>query len=163
MKKVIYAGSFDPITNGHLWLIEQGLKLFDELIIAIGDNPSKKYMFSVDERIAMIKDNLPSDARVKIETFSGKFLFNYAKEINVNYVIRGIRNASDYEFEKLLCHVNKNICDEVETIYMIAPKEVAEISSSLIKGFIGTDGWEQVVAKYVPLKVLNTIIEKSNK
>jgi pantetheine-phosphate adenylyltransferase len=161
MKKAIYAGSFDPLTNGHMWLIDRGTKLFDELIIAIGDNPSKKYMFSLNERIAMLEDSLAGYSNITIDKFSGDFLVNYAKKINVNYIIRGIRNSQDYEFEKMLCHVNNDICIDIETLYMIAPREVAEISSSLIKGFIGTNQWQEVVAKYVPENVLNRIINKN--
>ena len=74
MKKAIYAGSFDPLTNGHMWLIDRGTKLFDELIIAIGDNPSKKYMFSLNERIAMLEDSLAGYSNITIDKFSGDFL-----------------------------------------------------------------------------------------
>jgi pantetheine-phosphate adenylyltransferase len=161
MKKAIYAGSFDPITNGHLWLIDRGAELFDELIIAIGDNPRKKYMFSLDERIQMLNDSLKDYKNIKIDKFSGHFLVNYAQSIGVKYVIRGIRNSSDYEFEKMLCHVNYDICPDIETMYMIAPRDVAEISSTLIKGFVGTNQWQEVVAKYVPENVLQKIIEKN--
>ena len=93
----VYAGSFDPLTNGHLWMIAQGASMFDELIVAIGDNPDKKYTFSHKERMAMIHEALGDQPRIRIAEFHNRFLVDFAAEHHANIVIRGIRTSQDYE------------------------------------------------------------------
>ena len=95
MRTAVYAGSFDPPTNGHVWMIEQGLRLFDHLYVAIGSNPAKTYTFSVDERIKMLRDSLPSCERLTISHFNNRYLVNYAREVDAGYILRGIRSPND--------------------------------------------------------------------
>lgn len=162
MKKAIYAGSFDPVTNGHLWLIDKAANLFDELVVAIGDNPSKSYYFSLEQRKQMLQGLLFKYNNIKIESFSGEFLVHYAQKVNVKYIVRGVRNNTDFDFEKMLHSINGDICDEIETIYFIPPLELSEISSSLVKGFVGTNRWQEVVKKYVPESVVDEFMLKLN-
>lgn len=100
-KKAIYAGSFDPITIGHLWMIQNAARMFDELVVAIGTNPDKKSMFSVEERLEMIRKSVGDHwaSYISVVSFTDRFLVDYADEINADYIIRGIRNEHDYVFE----------------------------------------------------------------
>lgn len=161
MTKAIYAGSFDPITNGHLWVIEKSAAIFDELIVAVGDNPGKNYSFSLEERVELLKSTLKKYPNIKIDHFSGEFLVNYALAENAGFIVRGIRNAQDYEFEKTIRYVNSDVCDSIETVFLIPPRDYAEVSSSLVKGFVGTNGWQQIITKYVPDVVVSALIKKN--
>lgn len=160
MTKAIYAGSFDPITNGHLWVIDKAATIFDELVVAVGDNPGKNYTFSMDERVDLLKKTLIKYKNIKIDQFSGEFLVNYALNEQASFIVRGIRNNQDYEFEKTLRYVNSDVCSSIDAIFLIPPRDFAEVSSSLVKGFVGTKGWQQIVAKYVPEIVLDKLINK---
>lgn len=161
MTKAIYAGSFDPITNGHLWVIDKAAAIFDELIVAVGDNPGKSYTFSLVERMSLLEKTLANHKNIKIDQFSGEFLVNYALNQQASFIVRGIRNSQDYEFEKTLRYVNSDVCSTIDTIFLIPPRDYAEVSSSLVKGFVGTNGWQSIVAKYVPEIVLNKLINKN--
>jgi pantetheine-phosphate adenylyltransferase len=86
----VYAGSFDPITNGHLWMIEQGARLFDQLVVTVGINPEKKYTFTLDERLAMLRESIESIPNVSVTTFSNRYLIHYAQSINTSHILRGI-------------------------------------------------------------------------
>lgn len=160
MKKAVYAGSFDPVTNGHLWLIEQGVKLFDVLVIAIGVNPDKKYTFPLTERIDMLKAITHHTLNTYIDTFENQYLVNYAKSIKAPYILRGIRTEGDYEYERAMRHINSDLNADITTIFLIPPREIAEISSSFVKGLIGPQGWEDVVKKYVPEFVQDKLAER---
>ena len=160
MTKAIYAGSFDPITNGHLWVIDKAAAIFDELIVAVGDNPGKAYTFSLEERMNLLEETLIKHKNIKIDQFSGEFLVNYALNQEACFIVRGIRNNQDYEFEKTLRYVNSDVCSTIDTVFLIPPRDYAEVSSSLVKGFVGTKGWQSIVAKYVPEIVLNKLINK---
>ncbi len=157
-KKAVYAGSFDPITNGHVWMIKQGLKLFDKLVVAIGDNPHKQYTFSIPERISMLKKIAKEYQNIEVDAFNNKFLVKYAQSINAKYILRGIRSQVDYEFERGMRHINSDIDSNINTVFLMPPREITEISSSLVKGLIGSQGWMEVIEKYVPRNVLNNFI-----
>lgn len=161
MAKAIYAGSFDPITNGHLWIIDRGAAIFEKLVVAVGDNPEKTYTFSLDERVQLLQESLAHYDNIEIGHFSGQFLVSYAAEIGANYIVRGIRNAQDFEFEKTIRYINSDVSAGVDTIFLIPPRDCAEVSSSLVKGFVGTAGWEQIVTKYVPPMVLTALVKKN--
>lgn len=161
-KKAVYAGSFDPITNGHLWMIEQGVGLFDELVVAIGINPGKKYTFGLSQRINAIRDSIEnySWANVKVTDFESQFLVNYARSIGAKYILRGVRSSEDYEFERAMRHVNSDLHPEVDTVFLMPPREISEISSSLVKGLIGPTGWQEIVSQYVPKAVFDMIMDE---
>ena len=164
MKRAIYAGTFDPVTNGHLWMIEQGIALFDELIVAIGINPSKKCTFSLEERLDVIQDViiqyvLHRDS-ILITSFESEYLVNYACSREADYILRGVRSSEDYEYERGIRHINSDLQPDITTIFLMPPREISEVSSSLVKGLIGPNGWKDVVKRYVPAPVFDLILSK---
>jgi len=154
----VYAGSFDPPTLGHIYVIDQTARLFDELIVAVGDNPEKK--FSERSRIDMLKESilllqqrLQGDhpiENIRVDHFRNRFLIDYAKEQNAKYIIRGIRNSQDFEFEKAMRYLNADLTPGITTLFIVPPRELAEISSSVVKGVCGPEGWQRVVQSMVP-------------
>jgi len=163
-KIAVYAGSFDPITNGHLWMIEKGMKLFDKLIIVIGNNPSKKYMFTQKERISLVENAIKIyndfNFNIKVCGLDMHILVKFARTLNANYIIRGIRSSEDFNYEKNMKHFNHKLKPEIETIFLIPPKEIEDISSSFVKSFIGYDGWQEIIKDYVPKSVYDILIER---
>ncbi|MFK7910484.1 MAG: pantetheine-phosphate adenylyltransferase [Akkermansiaceae bacterium] len=157
MRTAVYAGSFDPPTNGHLWMIERGLELFDRLYVAIGSNPSKSYTFSVDERLQLLQDSIPSCERLTIAEFNNRYLVNYAKDVNAQYVLRGIRSSHDYEYERVMRHINGDMAPTITTTFLMPPRDIAELSSSMVKSLIGPKGWEKSVRRYVPEPVFEAL------
>lgn len=129
-------------------MIEQS-GAFDEMIVAIGENPDKRYTFSHAERLAMLKTtaHLP---HVRVETFKNCFLVNFAREVGANFILRGIREGADYEFERKMRYINADLAPGVDTVFLMPPREIAEVSSTMVKGLVGPDGWKDVVRHYVP-------------
>ncbi len=154
MKRIaVYAGSFDPLTNGHLWMIKQGASMFDELIVAIGDNPDKHYTFTNAERMEMLRVALSNMPEVRIAAFHNRFLVDFATEHEANFMLRGMRSTQDYEYERVMRHINADMAPNVCTVFLMPPRDIAELSSSMVKGLIGPDGWESQVSRYVPHNV----------
>lgn len=158
--KCVYAGSFDPLTNGHIWMIERGSKIFDELIVVVGVNPNKKYTFSIEERLQMLQASIKDFPNVSFDELNNKYLVNYAQEIGADYVLRGVRNPNDYNFESDMNYINGDINSNITTVLLMPPRELCQVSSSLVKSLIGPDGWEDVVFQYVPLAVFEKFREK---
>ena len=125
----IYAGSFDPPTNGHLWMIEQGAKLFCKFYVAIGQNSQKAYTFSLDERVEMLQELCADFSNVEVVQFENKFLVKYAESIGVDYILRGIRNEKDYTYERGMRYVNSNMNNTIQTLFMMSPRFLVEVSS----------------------------------
>jgi len=163
MLRGVYAGSFDPPTNGHLWMIERGARMFDQLVVAIGESPEKSCMFSIAERNKMLSEISKGHKNIKITSFENELLINYARSINAKYILRGIRSYKDYEYEKAIREVNEDLDKDILTIYLLPSYDVANISSSLVKGLIGSRGWEKAVRKYVPKCVYEELVKKSRK
>ena len=136
MRRAIYPGSFDPVTNGHLDIIERGAKLFDEIIIAILNNPEKNPMFSVADRRKMLDEVLPEiktdDCRLIVEDFSG-LLVEYARKREVQTIVRGIRAVSDYEYELQMALMNRRLEPAIQTVFLMAADKYSYVSSRLIK------------------------------
>ena len=131
--KALYTGSFDPLTNGHFNIIERAAKLYDELTIGIIANPSKKSMFSLEERKRMIKETLTPLSNVKVDCFSG-LLADYVNEKGFNVVVRGLRAAMDFEYEIQMAQMNARLFDErVETVFLMTDPKYSFISSSMVK------------------------------
>ncbi len=160
MEKAVYAGSFDPLTNGHLWMIQQGVRLFDALVIAVGSNPDKQYTFSMPDRVAMVEDAVKDLPHICVDSFADQFLVHYAQSTGARYLLRGIRNESDYAYERGMRYINQDLCPHVETVFLMPPREIAEVSSSMVKGLVGPQGWQEIVQKYVPTATYAALLEK---
>jgi pantetheine-phosphate adenylyltransferase len=132
MRKAIYPGSFDPITNGHLDIIERGRKIFDEVIVAVLVNKDKKPLFDFDERLAIIRDVVARWPNVAVDSFNG-LLVNYAESQQADCIIRGIRAISDYEYELQMALMNRRLAPNVETVFMMAAEPYSYLSSRLVK------------------------------
>ncbi|HUF63320.1 MAG TPA: pantetheine-phosphate adenylyltransferase [Verrucomicrobiales bacterium] len=156
MGLAVYAGSFDPVTKGHLWMIEQGAALFGRLIVAVGENPEKKTTFSEAERVALLSESMREVdiAGVEIATFDRRYLVQYAGSIGARYMLRGIRSGADYEYERVMRHINEDLCPQITTVFLMPPRHIAEVSSSLVRGMVGPEGWEGTVERFVPHCVL---------
>ena len=138
MKKAVFPGSFDPLTLGHCDIINKSLDLFDEIIIAIGENSDKKNMFSMDDRKKFIHDEFKNQEKLKILTYDG-LTVNFCKKIDANFIVRGLRNPSDFEFEKTIAQTNKKLTG-IETVFFLTSPETAYISSSIVKEVITNKG-----------------------
>jgi pantetheine-phosphate adenylyltransferase len=128
----VFPGSFDPITNGHLDIVERGLRVFDRVRTAILMNPEKKPLFSIDERVALIRDTYADEPRVEIDTFSG-LLVDYAEKVGATVILRGIRAISDFEFEFQMALMNRRLNPSIETVFMMPAESYSYVSSRLVK------------------------------
>jgi len=138
MRRAIFPGSFDPLTLGHYDIIERGITLFDELVIAIGINSEKKYMFSVAERKQFIEDAFKGEPKIKVLTYKG-LTVDFCKEIEADFILRGLRNPGDFEFEKAIAHTNRNL-SEIETVFLLTSSGKSYISSSIVRDVIRNGG-----------------------
>jgi pantetheine-phosphate adenylyltransferase len=155
----VYAGSFDPLTIGHLWMIEQGVRLFDRLIVAIGINAEKRYTFAVEERLQMLRDSTLHFKNLSVATFSNRYLIEYAQSTGATHILRGIRSESDYEYERTMRNINGDFDGKICTVFLMPPRGIVEVSSSMVKGLIGPRGWRKVVKNYVPAPVYKRLLE----
>ena len=128
----VYPGSFDPITNGHLDIIARGLSVFDEVTIAILLNPEKQPLFTVDERVEIIRETYRAEPRVSVDTFSG-LLVDYAEKIGVAVIVRGLRAISDFEYEFQMALMNRRLNPRIETVFMMPAESYSYLSSRLVK------------------------------
>ena len=159
MNIAIYPGSFDPITNGHIDIIKRASKMFDKLYVLVSININKKYLFTVDERVALIKKVLSNLNNVEVVA-SNDLVLDFAKKVNANIIIRGIRNHQDFDNEMELFQFNKVINKDVETIYLFPSLNNLFISSSAIKELINFNG---DITPYVPLVIKEAIEKKLKK
>lgn len=132
MRLAIYPGTFDPITNGHLDLVIRGIRIFDEVIIAVAPNPKKQPLFSLEERLRMIKESTVGLGNVKVEAFNG-LLVDYVKSKGAVAIIRGLRAVSDFEYELQIALMNRRLNSEIETVFMMPSEEYSFLTSSLVK------------------------------
>lgn len=132
MKRAVYPGTFDPITNGHLDLIQRGLRIFDEIIIAVAPNPRKKPLFDLSERIALIEEAVRDFKNVSVESFDC-LLVDYVKQKGAVAVIRGLRAVSDFEYELQMALMNRRLSETVETVFMMPSEEYSFLSSTMVK------------------------------
>lgn len=157
--KALYTGSFDPLTNGHLNIIERAAKLYDELTIGIIVNPSKKSMFSLEERKDMINESLKHLDNVNVDCFSG-LLADYVNENGFNVVVRGLRAAMDFEYEIQMAHMNARLFDEdVETVFLMTDPQYSFISSSMMKEVHTLGGSIEGLVPDVILEKMNEMVK----
>jgi len=160
MKTAVYPGTFDPVTNGHIDIIERALKLFDKLYVIVGDNPQKAPTFTAKERVAMLKDALKKhDSKIEISHFEG-LLLDYVKKKKCDVIIRGLRAVSDFEFEFQRAQFNREFAKDVETIFLMTKDDYAFLSSSIVKEIAMFHG---SVKGFVPEIVEKKLKEKFRK
>ncbi|AUC77885.1 pantetheine-phosphate adenylyltransferase [Olleya sp. Bg11-27] len=138
MRRALFPGSFDPITLGHYDIIKRGIKLFDEVIVAIGVNSEKKYMFSLEERKRFLEDTFKDEPKVKIVTYKG-LTIDFCKVVDAQFILRGLRNPADFEFEKAIAHTNRKL-SKIETVFLLTAARTSYISSSIVREVIRNNG-----------------------
>ena len=156
MKRAIYPGSFDPLTLGHLDMIERSAKIVDELVIGVLNNSAKNSLFSLDERVSMIKELTESMPNVTVASFDG-LLVDYMKEINATIIVRGLRAVTDFEYELQIAQTNHVENPEVETIFLTTSLQYSYLSSTIVKEFASYGG---DISKFVPARFIDRIYEK---
>ena len=150
MKKAIFPGSFDPITNGHYDIIKRGVSLFDEVIVAIGVNAEKKYMFSLEERKRFIEEAFKEEPKVRVITYSG-LTIDLCKKENAEFILRGLRNPAEFEFEKAIAHTNR-MMSKIETVFLLTAARTSFISSSIVRDVLRNGG---DITQLVPKSVID--------
>ncbi len=149
MRKAVFPGSFDPITNGHFDIIKRGVSLFDEVIVAIGVNADKKYMFSLEDRKRFIEEAFKDEPKVRVITYSG-LTIDLCKKENAEFILRGLRNPADFEFEKAIAHTNR-VLSKIETVFLLTAAGTSFISSSIVRDVLRNGG---DISQLVPESVL---------
>ena len=138
IKNGIFPGSFDPITLGHLDIVERSIPLFDEIIIGVGTNSEKKYMFSLKKRIDFIEETFSNYNKISVNQYEG-LTIDFCKKIQADFIIRGLRNPADFEFEKAIAHTNRKLSG-IETVFMLTAAKTSFISSSIVREIISNQG-----------------------
>ena len=138
MRRALFPGSFDPITLGHYDIIKRGVQLFDEVIVAIGVNSEKKYMFSLEDRKQFLEDTFKDEPKVKIMTYQG-LTIDFCKVVKAEFILRGLRNPADFEFEKAIAHTNRKL-SKIETVFLLTAARTSYISSSIVRDVIKNNG-----------------------
>ena len=137
-RKAVFPGSFDPITNGHYDIIKRSLPLFDEVIVAIGINAEKKYMFTLDERKRFIEEAFKDEPKVSVITYEG-LTIDLCRKLDAKFILRGLRNPADFEFEKAIAHTNRKL-SKIETVFLLTASNTSYISSSIVRDVIRNKG-----------------------
>ncbi|MGB0887528.1 MAG: pantetheine-phosphate adenylyltransferase [Vicingaceae bacterium] len=153
MKIAVFPGSFDPITIGHQDIIERALPLFDKIIVAIGVNSSKKYHFTLEQRTQFIELTFNNNPKIEVATYKG-LTIDFCKSVNANYILRGIRNSSDYLYENSIAQMNKAMAENIETIYLSTIPALSAINSTIVRDIIINNG---NASQFVPVAIKNKI------
>lgn len=156
MKRAIYPGSFDPVTRGHLDIIERSSKLVDELVVGVLNNSAKNALFSVEERVNMLKELTISFPNVTVDAFGG-LLVDYAKRINASIIVRGLRAVTDFEYELQIAQTNHEIYADLETIFLTTRLEYAYLSSTIVKEVASYGG---DISRFLPPQIISRVYAK---
>ena len=138
MRRAVFPGSFDPITLGHLDIVQRALPFFDEIVIAVGVNQDKKYLFSLEKRITFVEKTFSSESKIKVNSYSG-LTIEFCKKVNASAILRGLRNPADFEFEKSIAHTNRKLSG-IETLFLLTATETSYISSSIVREVMCNNG-----------------------
>lgn len=150
MKRALFPGSFDPITLGHLDIIERSVPLFDEIVIGVGTNSDKKYMFPLNKRMAFIEETFSNYKNISVSQYEG-LTIEFCKKVQADFIIRGLRNPADFEFEKAIAHTNRALSG-IETVFLLTAAKTSFISSSIVREIISNKGdYSQLVPGSVRL------------
>jgi len=159
MRIAVYAGTFDPPTNGHAYIIERAARLFDHLVVAIGQNPDKRgARFPLEERLLMLREMTAAMPTTEVASFSALYLVKFAQSIGAHYIVRGLRDKEDWPAESSLDEFNIGVDPEITTIYIRTPDRLSRISSSFVMGLVGYQGWQEEVKRRVPPAVYERIV-----
>jgi pantetheine-phosphate adenylyltransferase len=139
MMTAVFPGSFDPFTAGHEALVHRSLQLFDKLIVAVGFNSEKKYMFDIDNRVKMVQDVFAGEHRVEVVKYSG-LTVDLCRSLNVYFLVRGLRTSADFEFERAVGQINKQLESRIETVFMLIAPEHSAVSSSVVRDILLNSG-----------------------
>jgi pantetheine-phosphate adenylyltransferase len=148
-KIALFAGSFDPFTRGHEAVVEEALRLFDEVVIGVGENVSKKSLLTVEQRCRLIEDNFQNNSRVRVASYS-TLTGDFAREVGATVLVRGVRNTVDFEFERTIEATNRQLFPELTTVLLPTPAEYMHISSSMVRELLA---FGREVADYLPTKI----------
>lgn len=157
MKRVIYPGTFDPVTNGHIDVIERAIGLFDEVVVTVAKNPSKSSLFTVDERLTMLNECLKEFKTVFIDSFDG-LIVDHAREVGAIGIIRGLRAISDFEYEFQMALMNRKLDENLRTIFLMPHEKYTYLNSTIVRNLSQFDG---DVSDFVPPIVVNMLKEKN--
>ena len=138
MKIAVFPGSFDPITLGHYDIIKRGISLFDKIIVAIGVNAEKKYMFTLEERLGFIRESFKDEPKIEVITYEG-LTIDLCKKVGAKFILRGLRNPADFEFEKAIAHTNRQL-SKIETVFLLTAAKTSYISSSIVRDVLRNGG-----------------------
>jgi len=162
-KVAIYPGSFDPFTKGHQNIIERGVRVFGQVVVAVAHNTSKKTIFTLDERVQLLNKIFRGRKDVKVDYFEG-LLVDYAKKMGTNIVLRGMRTVSDFEYELQMALANKTLSPELETVFMVTDSEFSHISSSVIREVVSLGGSAaHMVPQIVEIKLKEKLLKKGRR
>ncbi len=153
MRIAVFPGSFDPITKGHIDLVERACALFDKVIVAVGINSQKKYLYTLEQRLSWLQKVFESNDKVVVDHFEG-LTVNYCKKVDAHFLLRGLRNASDFDYEKTISQLNTIIGDDLETVFLISQPAYSHISSTIVREIIKGKG---DVSAFVPESISNQL------
>lgn len=139
MKKAIFPGSFDPFHLGHLDILERALPLFEEIVLAIGENSSKKYLFPLDRRLRMLNRLFEDEPKIVVKSYSG-LTARFCQEENINHILRGLRSSNDFDYEKSIAQLNRAISPNLDTVFFISPPHLSHVSSSIVREIMINNG-----------------------